>query len=61
MADRIVEGKLGKFYEEACLLEQPFIKDPQIKVKDLLASLIAKIGENIIIRRFARYQLGEEI
>jgi elongation factor Ts len=59
--DKIVEGKLTKFYEDACLLEQPFIKDPNIKVKDMLTSMIAKIGENIVIRRFVRYQVGEEI
>ncbi len=58
---KILAGKLEKFYEEACLLDQPFIKDPKIKVKDLLHSLIAKIGENIVIRRFTRYQLGEKI
>ena len=57
--DRIVEGKLKKFYSEACLLEQPFIKNPDITVQDLLNELIAKTGENIIIRRFVRYQLGE--
>lgn len=60
-AEKIVEGKLGKFYEDACLLEQPFIKDTNLKVNDLLTSMIAKIGENIIIRRFVRYQVGEEI
>ena len=60
VVERIVAGKLEKFYEEACLMEQPFVKDPKIKIKDLLHSLIAKIGENIVIRRFARYQLGEE-
>ncbi|MBN1526607.1 MAG: translation elongation factor Ts [Candidatus Omnitrophica bacterium] len=58
---KIVEGKLAKFYEDACLMEQPFIKDTNLKVKDLLTSMIAKIGENIIIRRFVRYQVGEEI
>ncbi len=57
--DRIVEGKLKKFYSEACLLEQPFIKNPDITVQDLLNELIAKTGENIVIRRFVRYQLGE--
>jgi elongation factor Ts len=56
---KIVEGKLEKFYQEACLLEQAFIKDPAITIKDLLAQKIAKIGENINIRRFVRYQLGE--
>ena len=59
--EKIIEGKLAKFYEDACLLEQPFIKDTNLKVKDLLTSMIAKIGENIIIRRFVRYQVGEEI
>lgn len=58
---KIVEGKLNKFYEDACLLEQPFIKDTNVKVKDMLTSMIAKIGENIVIRRFARFQVGEEL
>ena len=58
---KIVEGKLAKFYEETCLLEQPFIKDTNLKVRDVLTSMIAKIGENIIIRRFVRYQAGEEL
>jgi len=60
MIEKIAEGKLEKFYEEVCLLEQPFIKDPNLKIKDLLTSIIAKIGENIIIKRFVRYQVGEE-
>ena len=59
--EKIAEGKLEKFYNEVCLLEQSFIREPDTTVKQLLNSLIAKIGENIIIRRFARYQLGEEI
>jgi elongation factor Ts len=59
-ADKIIEGKLKKFYEDACLLEQPFIKDQNLKIKDVLTSMIAKIGENIIIRRFIRFQVGEE-
>ena len=59
--ETIVEGKLAKFYEEVCLLEQPFIKDTSLKVKDILTSMIAKIGENIVIRRFMRYQAGEEV
>ncbi len=59
--EKIVEGKLTKFYEEVCLLEQPFIKDPGMKVRDILTSMIAKIGENIVIRRFVRYQVGEEL
>ena len=57
--DKIVEGKLTKFYAEACLLEQPFVKNPDITIQDLLNGLIAKTGENIVIRRFVRFQLGE--
>jgi elongation factor Ts len=56
---KIVDGKLEKFYQESCLMEQAFIKDPAVMVKDLLAQKIAKIGENMNIRRFTRYQLGE--
>ena len=56
---KIVEGKLEKFYQESCLLEQSFIKDPAITIKDLLAQKIAKIGENMNVRRFTRYQLGQ--
>lgn len=58
--ERIVEGKLSKFYQEACLLEQPFIRDGDRKVKDLVLDLAAKTGENIVLRRFVRYELGEE-
>lgn len=57
---RIVEGKLEKFYADNCLLEQPFVKDPERTVNDILKEAIAKFGENITIRRFARYRLGEE-
>lgn len=57
---KIVQGKLEKFYEESCLLEQAFIKDPTVTIKDLIAQKIAKIGENIGVRRFTRYQLGQE-
>ncbi len=56
--NKIIEGKLAKYYEEVCLLEQPFAKNPDLKVKDLLGNAVAKIGENIQIRRFARYVLG---
>lgn len=56
---KIVEGKLEKFYQESCLLEQSFIKDPAVTIKDLLAQKISKIGENMNVRRFTRYQLGE--
>ncbi len=58
--DKIVEGRLEKFYSEVCLLDQPFIKDPKKTIKDLLGEFAAKIGENIVIRRFIRYQLGEK-
>jgi elongation factor Ts len=57
--DKIVEGKLKKFYQENCLLNQPFVRDPDISVADLMNELIAKIGENITVKRFVRYQIGE--
>ncbi len=56
---KIVEGKLEKFYQESCLIEQAFIKDPAVTIKELVSQKIAKIGENMNIRRFTRYQLGE--
>jgi len=59
--DKIADGKLDKFYQEVCLLEQPFIKNPDISIKDLLEDLISKMGENIVVRRFVRYQLGETV
>ncbi len=59
--DRIVEGRMEKFFSEVCLLDQPFIKDPSITIQEVLTSAIARIGENISIRRFARYQLGEAL
>jgi elongation factor Ts len=58
--DKIIEGKLKKFYEEVCLMDQKFIKNTDITVSTLVSNMIAKTGENIIIRRFVRYQLGEE-
>ena len=58
--EKIAAGKLEKFYQDACLMEQPFVKDPSVKIADLLRQKIAKIGENISVRRFTRYQLGEE-
>ncbi len=58
--DKIVEGRIDKFYSEVCLLDQPFIKDPKVMIKDLLGDIATKIGENIVIRRFTRYQLGEQ-
>jgi elongation factor Ts len=57
--DKIVEGRISKYYAEACLLEQPFVKDPAISVRDHIAGHIQKIGENIQVRRFVRYKLGE--
>ncbi|NWF55720.1 MAG: translation elongation factor Ts [Syntrophaceae bacterium] len=57
--DKIVEGKLEKFYGESCLLEQPFVKDPDLTIQELLNGLIGKLGEKIEIRRFTRYQVGE--
>lgn len=59
IAAKIVEGRMEKFYERICLLDQPFIKDPDKKVKDLLGEKISKIGENLKIRRFARFAVGE--
>ena len=61
VVDKIVEGKLEKFYHEACLLEQPFIKNADESVEQLVTAVIAKLGENIVVRRFSRYQLGEEL
>jgi elongation factor Ts len=58
--EKIAAGKLEKFYQDTCLLEQPFIKDPNVKIGDILTQKIATIGENIGVRRFTRYQLGEE-
>ena len=59
--DKIIEGKLKKFYEDVCLTEQKFIKNQDITIETLVNNMIAKTGENIIIRRFARFQLGEEL
>ena len=59
IVQKIVEGKLEKYYTTVCLLEQPFVKNPDQTVKDLLTEKIAKLGENIVARRFTRYQLGD--
>jgi elongation factor Ts len=59
IVDKIAEGKLNKFIKDSCLLNQPYVRDPEITVGDLLNDLIAKIGENINIKRFVRFQLGE--
>ncbi len=61
IAEKMVEGRVEKFYKENCLMEQPFIKDPDTTVTQLITAKIAKIGENISVRRFVRYQLGEGI
>jgi elongation factor Ts len=58
MSEKIVEGKLAKFYEENCLLEQAYIRDDSIKIKDLITQAVAKLGENIVVRRFARLEIG---
>jgi elongation factor Ts len=58
--DKVVEGRMEKFYQTTCLLEQPYIRDPQRTVRDLLNEAISKLGENIVIRRFVRFRLGEE-
>jgi elongation factor Ts len=59
--DKIIEGKLKKYYEDVCLTEQKFVKNQDITIGTLISNMIAKTGENIVIRRFARFQLGEEI
>jgi len=59
VVERIVEGKMGKFYEEVCLYEQPFIKDQTVNISQLIASKIGKLGENISVRRFARFKVGD--
>ena len=58
--EKIVEGKIGSFYSEACLLDQPFVKDTVMTVRERLEKTIAKIGENVRVRRFVRFKLGEE-
>ena len=61
IVDRIVEGRLEKFYRQVCLMEQPFVKDEDKTVRDLITDAIAKFGENIVLRRFVRYEVGEEL
>jgi elongation factor Ts len=61
VVDMIVQGKMEKFYSEVCLMEQSFIKDPDKKVVDIVNEAIARLGENIQVRRFARYHLGEGV
>lgn len=61
MMEKIIEGKMDKFYGDICLIEQAFIKDPDVKVQSLLTDKIAKLGENITIKRFARFELGQQL
>lgn len=61
IVDKIVDGKIDKFYGTLCLLEQAFIKNPDLTIKDYVNSKIAELGENIVIRRFTRYMVGEEL
>lgn len=58
--EKIVQGKLGKFFEEVCLLDQPYIRDDKLKVRDLITKLVAKMGENIKVGRFARFEIGQD-
>ena len=59
MIERIVEGKMTKFYEEVCLLEQPFIKEQSVSIREMIAQKVGKLGENITVRRFARFKVGD--
>jgi len=59
--DRIVQGKLEKYFQETCLIDQAFVKDPNKNIKTLLLETIAKLGENIVLKRFTRFKLGEEL
>lgn len=61
IVEKIVQGRLNRFYEEFCLMEQPFVKDGSVKISEMITDAIRKMGENIIIRRFARYELGESL
>lgn len=61
VVDKIVEGRLEKFYKEVCLMEQPFIKDNEKTVADVVNAVAAKLGENIVVRRFVRFEVGEGI
>ncbi len=59
--EKIVEGKMNKFYEEFCLLEQPFIKEQSLSIKEMIAQKVGKLGENITVRRFARFKVGDPV
>jgi elongation factor Ts len=58
MVEKITEGKLNKFYEEVCLMEQPFFREPEKKVREVMANQIAKMGENVVVKRFSRFVVG---
>ncbi len=60
IVEKIVDGRVRKYYEEVCLMEQMFVKDDKVKIKDLITSVISFTGENIVVNQFARYELGEE-
>jgi elongation factor Ts len=57
--EKIVDGKIEKYYAEACLVEQPFIKDPKVTIRELISAKVSKVGENIRVNRFARFKIGE--
>ena len=61
IAEKMVAGRISKYYEEICLLEQPFVKDEKVKIKDMLAEATRTTGENVVVRRFVRYAVGEDI
>ena len=61
IVDRIVDGRMEKFYQQVCIMEQPFVKDEDKIIQDLITDAIAKFGENVILRRFVRYQVGESL
>ncbi len=61
VVEKVVSGRINKFYEEICLMEQPYEKDEKVKIKDMLTEAIRMTGENIVIRRFARFELGEAL
>ena len=61
VVNKILEGKIAKYFEETCLMDQPFIKDEKVRIKEYLSDLVGKIKENIMVRRFIRFRVGEEI
>ena len=60
MVEKIVAGRMEKFYQEFCLMEQPFVRDPNLTVKDVIHNVIARTGENVRVKRFARFVLGQD-